>query len=373
MTDSSPIPETSFAIVTTEIVEMGGAERSCLALARWLYEHGMQSHFVTYHDKVGMERFASHPLTVVQLKPSMDPIHKVRSLRDYFKSRPHAPQPLMSGIQSALHASMAGLRGFHCLMHDTPSLSSEAGKEISSMRRLRRSISDKIIGHGLASGGQTIVTSTYLRDETKRVFGVEPAIARMGGLVQTTPFRLRPVTSTLRMLSLSRVEANKRIDWMVRSLAALEHANPPLSAKVDWRLDIAGKGSQIEPLKALAKELGVSERIVFHGFVSDAELQQLYDAADLFLIPAVQGYGIPAIESLQRGIPLLLHRESGVSDILLDTPWVTVMEGGEEAMVPALSKAIESTLKGRHLTVPLPPLPTEDSWAAEVARLCNWC
>ena len=35
-------------------------------------------------------------------------------------------------------------------------------------------------------------------------------------------------------------------------------------------------------------------------------------------MPAVQGYGIPAIESLQRGIPVLLHRESGVSDILLE-------------------------------------------------------
>jgi hypothetical protein len=48
------------------------------------------------------------------------------------------------------------------------------------------------------------------------------------------------------------------------------------------------------------------------------------------------------------------------------------MEGGEEAMVPAISKAIESTWKGRHLTVPSPPLPTEDSWAVEMARLYNW-
>lgn len=125
-------------------------------------------------------------------------------------------------------------------------------------------------------------------------------------------------------------------------------------------------------MRALTAELGLGNRVRFHGFVSDEELKRLYDAADLFLMPAVQGYGIPAIESLSRGIPVLLHRGSGVSDILLATPWATVMEGGEEIMAPALARAIEGVREGRHLRVPLPELPTEDSWAERVAPLCGW-
>jgi glycosyltransferase involved in cell wall biosynthesis len=125
-------------------------------------------------------------------------------------------------------------------------------------------------------------------------------------------------------------------------------------------------------MKTLAQELGIADCVVFHGFVSDERVHSLYDTADLFLMPAVQGYGIPAIESLHRGIPVLLHRESGVSDILLDTPWATVLQGGEESMLPALSSAITSVREGRHLHVPLPELPSEDSWAAEIARLCGW-
>ncbi len=356
----------------TEVVAMGGAERSCLALARWLYERNLPCHFVLYQDSVGIEKFASHPLPIVHLKPEMDPVHKVLALRRYFNGRSKAPQPLMSGYQTALHASLAGLRGFHCLMHDTPSLFSDAQSNKSAMKRLRGAISNRITAHGLRSGGQTIVTSQYLQEESRRVFGVNAAIARMGGLSQAAEFRTRPVTDRLRMLSVSRIEANKRIDWMVRALAALEHSSQPLSGPVSWQLDVAGKGAQFEEMRVLAKELGVADRIFFHGFVSDESLQRLYDEADLFLMPAVQGYGIPAIESLQRGIPVLLHRESGVSDILLDTPWSIVMEGGEEAMLPALSRAIASVREGRHLGVPLPELPTEDSWASEVARLCNW-
>lgn len=372
MPDPLVVPESSHAIVLTEVAAMGGAERSCLALGRWLYEHGIPCHFVTYEDRVGLERFASYPVQVIQLKPKMDAIHKVRALNHYFKSHPRAPKPLTSGYQPALHTTLAGGRGFHCLMHDTPSLFSDGGKGSSIRGRLGRLVSDKITGYGLRSGGQTIVTSTYLQEETERVFGIRPAIARMGGLSQMNAFRLRPIGASLRMLSVSRVEANKRIDWMVRALAALEHGANPLSAKIDWRLEVAGKGSYLAPLKTLTQELKIDHRVHFHGFVSDEELQDLYDSADLFLMPAVQGYGIPAIESLQRGIPLLLHRESGVSDILLDTPWATVLEGGEDAMLPALARAINSVCLGEHLTVPLPTLPTEDSWAAEVARLCGW-
>ena len=366
------IPINSHAIVLTEVVEMGGAERSCLALARWLYERGMPSHFVTYQDKVGLERFADHPLPVVQLRPKMKALQKVKALRNYFTEKPTAPKPLMSGYQPALHASLAGLCGFHCLMHDTPSLFSSAAKRQSMKKRTSRWVSDKATSRGLQSGGRTIVTSEYLMSETHRVFGVEPAIARMGGLKQASDFRMRPVSDSLAMLSVSRVEANKRIDWMIRSLATLEQAAEPLSKKIDWRLDVTGKGSALEAMRSLANDCGIVNRVHFHGFVSDEQLAQLYDAADLFLMPAVQGYGIPAIESLSRGIPVLLHRESGVSDILLKTPWATVIEGGEESMTPGLVQAIDKVLQGRHLTVSLPELPTEDSWAEQVAHLCGW-
>lgn len=369
---SSKIAADSRAIVLTQVTEMGGAERACLALSRWLFDQAIPNHFVTYSDTAGLAAAAGHSVRVVQLKPQMRPIAKVLALRQYFKRHPGTRHPLLSGYQPALHATLAGARHFHCLMHDTPSLFS-ASEETRSLRgRLLRSVSDRICGFGLRSGGQTIVTSDYLRQECARVFGVAAVIARMGGLGTATDFRLRPVTETLRLFSVSRVEANKRIDWMLRALSTLERAQPALSARVNWRLDVAGRGSQLESMRALAGSLGLAHRVHFHGFVPDEHLARLYSEADLFLMPAVQGYGIPAIESLQRGIPILLHRDSGVSDILLHTPWATVFDGGEEKMLPALSAAINSAIEGHHLHTPLPPIPTEASWAQHVAQLCGW-
>jgi glycosyltransferase involved in cell wall biosynthesis len=373
MSQPSP-PADSRPIVITEIEQFGGAERSALALARWLHERGLPSYIVTYADHCNLARYATHPLTVVELKAT-GTRHRIAALGRYFKSRPRgSPQPLLSGYQPALHATLAGMRGFHDLMHDTPSLFIDpATRTLKS--RVRVAVSNRIVGYGLRSRGNTIVTSEYLRAECRKDFGVEAHIARMGGLATSDPaslFRIRPVSGELRLLSVCRIEANKRIDWLLRSLAELEHGSPSLSSRIDWRLDLAGKGHLIGALTELARSLGIGHRVHFHGFVPDAELETFYDQAHLFLMPAVQGYGIPAIESLQRGTPVLLHRESGVSDILLDTPWATVLTGGPERMTAGLASAIDGVLTGRHHGVPLPPLPTEDEWAAQVAKLCGW-
>jgi glycosyltransferase involved in cell wall biosynthesis len=358
----------SCPLVITEIEQMGGAERSLLALSRWLFERGVAHHFVTYEDRAGLANYAGHPVVVVELKPEMRATKKVAALRRYFAGRRGGPQPLTSGFQPAMHATLAGLRGFHCLMHDTPSLFDDLGATGLKQKAVRW-VSDAITGYGLRSGGQTIVTSEYLQAESRRVFGVEAEIARMGGL-DGERFRERPVAGELRLLSVSRIEANKRVDWMLRALAAMEGEG--LSGRVSWTLDVAGRGAQLESMRALAVSLGLGERVRFHGFVSDAELERMYAGAHLFLMPAVQGYGIPAIEALQRGLPVLLHRESGVSDILLETPWATVIEGDEAGMLPGLRRAVGDVMAGMQLGRPLPCLPTEDEWAERVARLCGW-
>ena len=359
----------SRAILLGEIEEMGGAERAVLALSRWLTERGVAHHFVAYEDRANFAAKAGHPITVVELRPKMRALNKIAALRRYFAGREGSPPPLTSGYQPALHAAAAGVKGFHCLMHDTPSLFETPGL-MKLSKRAGRYVLNKIIGHGLRSGGKTIVTSEYLREDCLRVFGVQAEIARMGGLSEAGAFRLRRIEGELRLLSVSRIEDNKRIDWILRALAAMEREG--LSGKVEWGFDVVGRGSQMEAMRGLAAELGLESRVTFHGFVSDAELERIYGAAHLFLMPAVQGYGIPAVEALTRGLPVLLHRESGVSDILLATPWATVIEGGEEGMLPGLRSSIGNAMEARQMGFALPELPTEDEWAERVARLIGW-
>jgi glycosyltransferase involved in cell wall biosynthesis len=354
-----------------EVEAFGGAERSVLALSRWLYEHGIANRLLTYEDRVGLERYVSHPVEVLQLRPQGGARAKVAALKKHLRGEKQQTRLLCSGFQPALHATLAGARGFQCLMHDTAALFGDE-EQRTPMHRLRLAVTEGIIGFGLRSGGATVVTSEFLKAECRRDFRVDAKIARMGGLPPVDGFHERRFDGTLNMLSVSRIEANKRIDWMLHALHALEVEQPPLSQRADWKLDIAGKGTLIEGLRKRAEELGLGERVHFLGFVSDEDLRTLFQRAHLFLMPAVQGFGIPAVEALAAGIPVLLHRESGVSDILRETPWATVFEGDQNAMAPALKAAINRVIAGTQIGQPLPPISTEDEWAELVARYCGW-
>lgn len=356
-------------IFAGEVEAFGGAERSVIALSRWLHERALPHQVLLYYDDIHLTYYSDHPIDVFVLNPDRSPQHKIAMLQAYFDTEPHSAGPLMSGLQSALHASLAGIRGFHTLMHDTPSLLGDPPRRIQG--HLRRMMTNRALRRGLNSGGTTIVTSAYLKAECERLWHPPVEIVRMGGIAAKS-FRPRTPGERLRMLSVSRVEANKRIDWLLGALAELEKRTPSLSERADWVLDIVGGGSLIDPLVTMSRQLGLDERVAFHDFIDDARLESFYDQADLFLMPARQGYGIPAAEALSRGIPVLLHRESGISDILQDTPWVTVMDGGQDRMADALDRAVAGVLSSDHFNAPPPDLPTEDGWAEQVARICGW-
>lgn len=356
-----------------EATVFGGAERSCLALARWLHERDLPHRVVTYSDTIPLRDHVPFPLVETDLAPAPKATAKIRALREFFQTHSFRYPLLGSGIQAAIHSSAAGVRGFHTLMHDTPTLFLAGTDYVPTVKDKVRDVGvGMVLRRGLNSGGRTIVTSEFLRDETRRLWNASADIIRMGGLEGQYEFVPRSPKGQLRMLSISRIEANKRIDWMVRSLAELEKGDQPLSARVDWHLDVAGKGSLLEASRELARSLGVGDRIHFLGFVSDEKVDELYRDAHLFLMPAVQGYGIPAVEALARGLPVLLHRESGVSDILRETPWCVVIEGDERSMTPGLRKIVDAVLRGDHLPVPPPRIPTESEWAEGVARACGW-
>src|ERR1700761_1457160 len=94
-------PEDSRAIVVTELEQFGGAERSIVALSRWLYDRGMANHVVTYFDHCGLARYADHPMEVIALNPGPGPRNKIAALRGHFGQRQHGLRPLLSGYQTA--------------------------------------------------------------------------------------------------------------------------------------------------------------------------------------------------------------------------------------------------------------------------------
>jgi glycosyltransferase involved in cell wall biosynthesis len=74
----------------------------------------------------------------------------------------------------------------------------------------------------------------------------------------------------------------------------------------DVTIVLAGHAEPYEAeLRALAASLGVESRIRFLGYVSDAELEGLWSVAACAAFPTLgEGFGIPVLEALARGVPV---------------------------------------------------------------------
>jgi len=363
-----------------EITNFGGGERVYLSLSKFMHAQGIPHRIVSYYQGIRLQDYADWPVKVEILSPKRNPLNKAWTLKKYL-ARQQAlgvEKPLLVGLQSVMHAATFGSKDYALLILDTPSLLTTNRVQRSALSRLaaplRSLLFERLTRRGVHQASPVIITTEIMAREIEGLYGLRPLVSHQGVAGDKADYRHRPLTlgKPLRLLSVCRLEGTKRIDWILRSLAALEAQEPPLHERKDWRLDVVGEGSCEGDLRSLVNSLGLADRVVFHGLVSNERLEEIYNEADLFLMPAVQGYGLPALEALTRKIPIVMHAQSGVSEVLGGTPWVEIITGGEETLTAGVGAMI-GRLLGEGLTEnTLPEFPTESQWAEEICRLCGW-
>jgi glycosyltransferase involved in cell wall biosynthesis len=80
---------------------------------------------------------------------------------------------------------------------------------------------------------------------------------------------------------------------------------------------LAGSGDLLPRVIERAVELGLAERMHFAGAVKGAEVDRLYRAADVCVMPSVsEPLGLVALESLRNGTPCLIPRTAGVAEVI---------------------------------------------------------
>lgn len=116
------------------------------------------------------------------------------------------------------------------------------------------------------------------------------------------------------LLSIGQQQPYKAQDQLIRALAALPAGHE------DVVLALAGPPTAWgDDLRQLATALGVEERVHLLGFVDDADIEGLYATATAVLQPSrMEGFGLPALEALQRGRPLACSGRSALGEVVGD-------------------------------------------------------
>lgn len=105
-----------------------------------------------------------------------------------------------------------------------------------------------------------------------------------------------PVLFTLRNL-----EPRMAVDALLRALAIVREREPAVT------LLVGGDGTQRAALEALSASLALGNHVRFLGWVREAALPRLYQAADVFVQPTreLEGFGLVTVEALACGTPVL--------------------------------------------------------------------
>ena len=116
------------------------------------------------------------------------------------------------------------------------------------------------------------------------------------------------------ILTLARLDARERykgIDEILETLPSLLQQEPSLCYL------IAGDGEDQARLAAKAKQLGVSDHVVFAGYVPEADKADLLRLADVFAMPGRgEGFGIVYLEAMACGVPVVGSLLDGSRDAL---------------------------------------------------------
>jgi phosphatidyl-myo-inositol dimannoside synthase len=194
----------------------------------------------------------------------------------------------------------------------------------------------QVLRRVLVGADVVFANSEFTRSAVDRITKGRASTALLPPTVDPVRFSLEVSGATVRseyglgsrfvVLFLSRLVKRKGADVVIRALAATEGTVGI----------IAGDGPERASLERLAREVGVTDRLIFTGLVADERLAEYYAASDVFCMPCTdryggldtEGFGVVYIEAQATGLPVIAGRcggsveavSDGVAGYVIDEP-----------------------------------------------------
>jgi len=168
---------------------------------------------------------------------------------------------------------------------------------------------------GMNAADKVIAVSHFTRDILINRYGIAPekvcvvhnAVMRHDGAGEGygKVFRDRVV------LFLGRITMQKGPEYFVQA------ARQVVDRLRNVRFVMAGTGDLLPKLIRYAAELRLQSHFHFTGFLSGSDLERMFAMSDLLVMPSVsEPFGLVPVEAISRGLPVIISKQSGVSEVL---------------------------------------------------------
>ena len=174
----------------------------------------------------------------------------------------------------------------------------------------------------------------------------------------------------IRLLHVGRGVRTKGLRDLIRALVQVKDVD-------GLHLDVAGKGPEMPVCEKLAIDLGVSHLVTFHGQISRAGVDKLYEQADVFAFPSFrEPSGSVVYEALSHGVPTIVADRGGPGFVVDDTCGFRVAVTDPETFSHEIANAIRTLasmpqLRQRLSEGAIQKMQTIALWPSKIASLLD--
>ncbi|MBD3204481.1 glycosyltransferase [Candidatus Woesearchaeota archaeon] len=168
---------------------------------------------------------------------------------------------------------------------------------------------------GMHSADRIITVSNYTKNMIMKHYGIEESKIEVVYNGIYFDYECKDYekigTDDKVVLFLGRITLQKGPDYF------LEAAKRVLDYMPDVKFVVAGSGDMHAEMIERAAHMGIGKNVLFTGFLKGEDIHRAYRMADLYVMPSIsEPFGITPLESLQNGTPVLISKQSGVSEVL---------------------------------------------------------
>lgn len=218
---------------------------------------------------------------------------------------------------------------------------------------LSRSI-HSIEGWSARSADRVLVCSKHMQWEVDRLFSVSDAVVVPNGISAAAALvdaelreSMSQTSRTPLIVHTGRLEWEKGAHTLIEAMPRIRRTFP------DAECVIAGRGSQEQSLRDLARRKRVASRVRFAGWLPDRELRALVAGADVAVVPSIyEPFGIVALEAAVVGTPVVAARAGGLTEFLSEDRHGWSFEAGDsrglaDAVCSSLADSRESARRAK--------------------------
>ena len=127
-----------------------------------------------------------------------------------------------------------------------------------------------------------------------------------------------------------------------KGVHVLINAVPKILEKVNAKIIIVGNGYMKEQLSGIVRGMGITDKVMFTGFVDDETLRRLQTCADVSVVPSLfEPFGIVALEAMAAKSPLVVSDAGGLAQIVdHDVDGVKVYAGNPDSLAWGITRVL---------------------------------